>query len=614
MKYISAILFSIFLLSPSLVSAGLPVNPAFNPDKIIDDAVFSDTKTFGGASGIQKFLESKGSILANANPDFLAKLKEPQISLLKQGLEDPQPNLPRLRTAAELIWDASVQSGLNPQVIIVTLQKEQSLITGRQTSTPEQLQRALDFSLGFGCPDSGGCGAVFTGFYHQLFGNFDSEGSRYLGAARSLMKSFNTPGGRGPMFNGSVSRVGSVITLDNTEGAYDGIMRQQSITLGNSATAALYNYTPHIFNGNYNFWKYFNEWFRYPNNTLFKLANDTKIYIILNGVKQPVPQFVIIARGLNPSSAITVSQTEFESYVTDKLLGPVDNTVIKVEGENGYYVFQNNLKLPATSVVIAQRGLNVANALNVSALDAALFEKGPQLTPNDGTVLRGKTNHAVYLVSGGFLQLFSGYTFAQHGASKRMQIIDDSELESYPKKGFVAPLDGTIIKASNSQAVYVTDKGQKRPMSGEVFRSRNIVPKQIAVLSSEEVDGISLGVWATPKEQSFYTVGSTGQLWLFKDGSKHSISNFVKGQRKITPDFTFSQSEHDAWPVGPGITPRDNTLVKGDGSGAVYVVLKSQLRLLSAAAFKARKYSFKNVVTLPQVEVDGYSQGEVLLK
>jgi hypothetical protein len=85
MKYISAILFSIFLLSPNLVSAGLPVNPAFNPDKIIDDAVFSDTKTFGGASGIQKFLESKGSILANVNPDFLAKLKEPQISLLKQG-------------------------------------------------------------------------------------------------------------------------------------------------------------------------------------------------------------------------------------------------------------------------------------------------------------------------------------------------------------------------------------------------------------------------------------------------------------------------------------------------------------------------------------------------
>src|SRR3990167_2868862 len=100
---------SAILLASVPLSAFAQVDPLFNANNLIDDKVFSDTQTFGGAEGVQKFLESKGSVLANTAPDFLIKLKEPAATLLKQGLEDPQPNLPRLRTAAELIWDASRQ-------------------------------------------------------------------------------------------------------------------------------------------------------------------------------------------------------------------------------------------------------------------------------------------------------------------------------------------------------------------------------------------------------------------------------------------------------------------------------------------------------------------------
>src|SRR3989344_9392700 len=83
------------------------VDPNFNPNKLIEDAVFADIQTFGGPEGIQKFLESRNSILANTNPAFLAMLKEPDAILLKQGLEDPGASLGRLRTAAGLIWDAA---------------------------------------------------------------------------------------------------------------------------------------------------------------------------------------------------------------------------------------------------------------------------------------------------------------------------------------------------------------------------------------------------------------------------------------------------------------------------------------------------------------------------
>jgi hypothetical protein len=102
------------------------LQPGFDPNKIIDDVVFSDL-TFGSPEGIQKFLESKNSVLANTSSDFLLKLKEPSTTSIKQGLEDPQPNLPRLRTAAELIWDASKQSVLTHRFYSLPFRRSKDL-------------------------------------------------------------------------------------------------------------------------------------------------------------------------------------------------------------------------------------------------------------------------------------------------------------------------------------------------------------------------------------------------------------------------------------------------------------------------------------------------------
>src|SRR5258708_2096235 len=110
-------LVSILIASFPLTVFAQTIDPGFNPNKLIEDKVFADTQTFGGAAGVQKFLETKNSVLANTDPIFLARLKEPNIVDLKTNLGDPEPNLGRLRTAAELIWDASLQSGLNSQVI-----------------------------------------------------------------------------------------------------------------------------------------------------------------------------------------------------------------------------------------------------------------------------------------------------------------------------------------------------------------------------------------------------------------------------------------------------------------------------------------------------------------
>lgn len=612
-KQKSSRLLVLFLLLVFPVTALAQVDPNFNPNKLIEDRVFSDVSTFGGPAGIQKFLESKNSVLANISPDFLAKLKEPNIPTLKQGLDDPQPNLPRLRTAAELVWDAAQASGMNPQVILVTLQKEQGLVTNRQNDSAEQLQKALDRAMGFDCPDSSGCGNLFPGFYFQLFGNFDAANNRYLGAPKSLMKSFNTPGGRGPWVNGGVAKVGDTIEIFNTQGPPNNAAPSQMVTLSNSATAALYRYTPHVFNGNYNFWKFMNQWFRYANGTLIK-ASDGKTYVIQNGTRQYVPNFVAQARNLNLASSISVSENELQSYPQDKIYGPADNTIVKVSGQTQMYVFINNVKHPASDFVIQQRKLNPSSALTISPEDSALFQDGSVLTPSDGTVVKGQGQAAIYLVDNGSLKLFSPFTFEQRKAAKLVQVIPDSEINSYSKSGFVPPLEGTLIKASNDLTIYLVGTGLKHPLSAQVFKSRNLSFKNVATLSPDEVGSLALGTFATPGDKTYFKTSQSGAFYIFKEGAKHSISSFVAKQRGMTPDYTINESEAAQWADGIPIPPKDNTLVKGDKDLTTFVVISGQLRGLTATAFKNRRYSIKNIKTLPQAEVDAYAKGEVILK
>lgn len=611
LKIVAALVMAIQPLSVFAQS----VDSGFTPNQLISDKAFSDTQTFGGADGIQKFLVAKGSVLADTDPSFLVKLKEPTITFLKQGLNDPEPNLPQLRTAAQLIWDASQSTGLNPQVILVTLNKEQGLITSQSNPYDPSLQKALDRAMGFACPDSTGCGNLFPGFYYQLFGNFDSSGNRYLGSAASLMKSFNTPSGRGPQVNGQPSQVGSNITLDNTLGGYDNITPQQTVTLLDRATAALYRYTPHVFNGNYNFWRYFISWFRYQNGSLLKLASSNTFYIIQNGLKQQVPQFVATARGIDSNSATVVSQDELDDYQTDKVYGPADNTVVKSQ-TGQQYVFIDSVPHPASAFVIKQRGLDPDLAYNITPDELALFTAGTVLPPKDGTIIRGVSNHAVYLVANGQIKMYSAYTFAQNKITpKQIITVPDAEITTYATNGFVPPKDGSLVKQPNDGAVYLVQSGTKQPVLADVFKNQGYSFKQVASIISDEINALPTGSFATPKDYTFFAQDSkTGPLYEFKEGTEHSISAFVAKQRGITPDYVFSSQVTGGWNLGIPVPPKDGTIIKGDNdpNGTIYSTVGGQLRPMTYAYFLKHKISPKKIVTLPQSEVDAYAKGDTL--
>jgi hypothetical protein len=168
-------------------------------------------------------------------------------------------------SSATIIKTVSAACSINPQVILVLLQKEQSLITD-DWPWPIQYQAAT----GYGCPDSSlgsdvdanhnGCYDEFEGFFNQV----------YYGA-----RQYQIYAKRPDLFSYAAGQTSFVAY--NPSSSCNGT----DISMSNQATAGLYNYTPYQPNqaalnnlygtgdscsayGNRNFWRMFWDWFGNP--------------------------------------------------------------------------------------------------------------------------------------------------------------------------------------------------------------------------------------------------------------------------------------------------------------------------------------------------------------
>ena len=242
------------------------VSPSdWRPGRIIDDAVFYNKNSMSTAQ-IQDFLNAKvpncnrwRSTTNTANQPPYTCLKEYQENTTTKENNIGRFNsngtpyqVPGGKSAAQIIWEVGQQYGINPQVLIVMLQKEQSLITD---DWPWRVQ--YQKAMGYACPDTAPCDTQYYGFYNQV-SSAAWQMKRYI----AYPNSYN--------FKAGVTR--NILWSPNTS------CGSSPVYIENAATAALYNYTPYQPNGaalnnmygtgdgcsaygNRNFWRYFNDWF-----------------------------------------------------------------------------------------------------------------------------------------------------------------------------------------------------------------------------------------------------------------------------------------------------------------------------------------------------------------
>ena len=193
----------------------------WDPGFIISDEIFYNTAAMT-ADQIQAFVDAQGAAcqgsycvkdLRVTTPDVPAD----QYCAAYTGGTD--------ESAAAVLAKVSLACGVNPQVMLVTLQKESALLT---RTSPSAASYAA--AWGWHCPDSGpggsaNCDPRYAGFFNQAYG-MAKQWSRY-----------KVDPGKYHYQAGQTAEVLWNVAESGCGGS--------TVTIRNTATASLYNYTPY---------------------------------------------------------------------------------------------------------------------------------------------------------------------------------------------------------------------------------------------------------------------------------------------------------------------------------------------------------------------------------
>lgn len=437
-------MFSLFL--PFASSAN------FNPNYLISDEEFTDY-----------FSMELGEIQLFLDKGYLADYKTEDID-------------GHTRYAAEIIWRAAQRNGISSKVILVMLQKEQSLVTD---DDPNQDQ--LDWALGYGVCDN--CS----------YNNPDIQ--RWRGFAKQINSA----------------------TLQLTEGYLADIELMGQTVMGfapgeaceidgaivipaNNATAALYTYTPHL-EGNENFSTIWQAWFglNYPTGTLLQDNETGGVWLIQYGERRPITSRAALLSRFNENMIVPVAPTILEAYPQGPAISLPNYSLLHAEDGSIYLLVDDTIRHIVSMEAFRTIGFSADDLVEATDEELAAYEDGEPITSDtvypQGALVQDTISGGVYYVEDTVKHpLYSREIMAARFGGKKIIPAGQDELESYETGTPIGFADGTLVGVIGQSAVYLISESQRRPITNEsVFLGFGFKWENVIWTNEKSVNIHSLG-------------------------------------------------------------------------------------------------------------------------
>lgn len=434
-----ALVFSIIITSLPAQALAL----RFDPNTIISDSDFFRTDEMS-VQDIQFFLERKGSALQSYR------------ALNTDGI---------VASAAEIIHAAGKAYGINPKVLLVLLQKEQSLI-----ENPSPTQYNYDWATGFARCDS--CSAN------------DPAVSAYKGFGMQVAKAAWRKIYYTTHWNEFSSRPNQTILIDG-----------MPVTPTNAATAALYNYTPHL-RGNMSFWKLWNRYFSrvIPDGTIVQAAGSKEIWLIQDGKRRLFTSLSALLSRYNLNQVVFLSQQDLEKYpIGTSIKFPQYSLLRNQKGAVFLFANEGLYGIPSRKI-FRSIGFNPDEIIDVSSQDISGIPLRGLITDafNSpvGELMQDTKTGGIYHVIGSVKHpILERAVLLSNFPSRRIKPASQELLSSYSLGDPVLFEDGTLVTSPTSPDVYVISNGQKRAIASEHafislgYQWSNIIQSQGATLT-----------------------------------------------------------------------------------------------------------------------------------
>lgn len=452
----------------------------FDPSYLISDSEITDYNSMS-SDDIKNFLTGRAGTLK----DYLTFDKE----------GNP-------KTAVQTFYEVAQLWKINPKYLMVLTQKEQSLL---EDASPSQKQ--YDWATGYGICDS--CSMDdptllrFKGFYRQV--NSAAAQTRYY-----------------------MDNIGEFTYKPGKSYNIDG----QSVTIANTATAGLYNYTPHI-HGNQSFWNIWTKFFtkRWPDGSLLSssIASTSPVYLISNNQKRLIASKAVFMSLFDPKRIILVPETDLNTYENGVPIKYLNFSILKGETSGNLFMIVNDTKRKIVSdEVFRKLGFNPDEVQTVADSELAVYQDGSDITaytiyPTGALVQSSSAKKPYdglyYVISGEKRPVLTKEILDANFSGMKIKKVPAAELDNYMTGGNAVLPDGWLVKSKTPvkyktvttivkkkkvytkvianpevQAVFVISGGKKMPfISGSVFNSMGYNSKNIKLISDETLKLIPTG-------------------------------------------------------------------------------------------------------------------------
>lgn len=399
---------------------------SFDPDFLLSDTEFTNT------SAMQKF--------------------ELDIFLNKGSLKDliTRDYLGRYKTASDIIWESAQRYNLNPQTILVLLQKEQSLIEDNNPST-DQISWAMGYAVCDDCSKSDPRIQKFKGFGNQVHYAAKRIRESYL---TNLEKYGFTESGIGPDIE---------MQIDNT-----------LVTPANFATSSLYTYTPHI-HGNKNFVKIWNKWFskNYLSGTLLQDNESGGIWLIKNNQRRPITSKAAFHTRFNSDNVIPVGKSTLMQYAIGAPIKFPNYSLLRSPRGTVYLIVDDKRRGFTSQEAFRALGFSPDEIIDVEWSDLDAYAESDPITTESvypkGALLQDNLTGGVFAIENGKKRpIMSKEILYKNFFSPSIVQVTKNDLNEYQTDSALKFPDGTLVAAHGSPDIFVISNGLRHHIKDEV--------------------------------------------------------------------------------------------------------------------------------------------------
>ncbi len=475
--WISLALF--FLLLPAISHAQMDIDPSFDQNNIISDEELLNSGSMS-LEDIKNFLKNNNSYLASYSTSNVFGDTKTAAEIIYDAVNnnydcsDAVDELSDNPTQAEKEAKCRRIKTVNPKLLLTTLEKEMSLIT--INANDSSIPKRLNIAMGYACPDDGGCSSYYYGF-----------GKQVNATAWQFWRYMIFP-------NRYNFKAGQSYVVKNTVDPY-GVASTTVVTPQNQATAALYNYTPHVFNGNYNFFKLWKKFFprvdRYfPDGSILKVGNNPTIWLIENGRKRAFTNYPAFISRFRPEQIVNVESADVEKFPDGENIKFANYSLVRTPDKTIYLLVDKNKRPFANLSAFKKIGFQESEIEDVTTEDLASYSVGDTIKATStyvvGALLQDSKTGDIFYVENGKKAPVDKILLDTKFAGKKISKKTTKELAAFEDADPILLDDGALVKTSSFPTVYLISGGKKRPFTDRaVFDKYGYNDKNVITASSQ---------------------------------------------------------------------------------------------------------------------------------